>query len=57
VFATEPLAETSALWSMPTVIVTPHSSGASNRTGERAAAIFIDLLGRHAAGDELTPAR
>jgi len=57
VFAAEPLAETSALWSMPNVIVTPHSSGASNRTTERAAAIFIDLLGRHAAGEELTPAR
>ncbi len=57
VFATEPLDRSSALWSLPNVIITPHSSGASTTTGRRAAQIFIDLLGRLMAGEELDRAR
>lgn len=57
VFATEPLEPSSPLWSLPNVIITPHSSGASTTTGRRAAEIFIDLLGRVMAGEELDRAR
>lgn len=41
VFATEPLPEDSPLWSMDNVLITPHSSGASQNSGLRAEEIFI----------------
>jgi phosphoglycerate dehydrogenase-like enzyme len=53
VFTVEPLPETSPLWSMPNVIVTPHNSGVSPLNMERAMAIFIDNLGRFVAGKPL----
>jgi D-2-hydroxyacid dehydrogenase (NADP+) len=53
VFATEPLPADSPLWDLPNVIVTPHSSGASERSHERAIDIFIDNLARFRAGDPL----
>jgi D-2-hydroxyacid dehydrogenase (NADP+) len=49
----EPLASDSPLWDLPNVILTPHSSGASERSNERAIGIFLDNLGRYVAGDEL----
>jgi phosphoglycerate dehydrogenase-like enzyme len=53
VFTVEPLPETSPLWSMPNVIVTPHNSGVSPLNMERAMAIFIDNLARFVAGKPL----
>jgi len=49
VFDTEPLPESSPLWTLPNVIVTPHNSGVSPLNMERAMAIFIDNLGRYVA--------
>jgi phosphoglycerate dehydrogenase-like enzyme len=53
VFATEPLPAESPLWTLPNVIVTPHASGDTDRSDQRAIDIFFDNLRRHAAGDEL----
>lgn len=49
----EPLPAESALWRLPNVIVTPHSSWASTRFAERGAALFLDNLGRYLAGAPL----
>jgi phosphoglycerate dehydrogenase-like enzyme len=49
----EPLPAESELWRLPNVIVTPHSSWASARFGERAAALFLDNLGRFLTGAPL----
>jgi D-2-hydroxyacid dehydrogenase (NADP+) len=53
VFTNEPLEAESPLWDMPNVIVTPHSSGTTQRTHERANDIFVDNLARRAAGQPL----
>ena len=53
VFTVEPLPETSPLWSMPNVIVTPHNSGVSPLNMERAMGIFTDNLARFVAGKPL----
>lgn len=47
VFATEPLPDDSPLWSMPNVIVTPHSSGASTSAGLRSEKIFVENMKRY----------
>jgi phosphoglycerate dehydrogenase-like enzyme len=46
VFAHEPLPADSPLWSLPNVIVTPHSAGHSDGNEARVAAIFLDNLRR-----------
>ncbi|WP_426388970.1 D-2-hydroxyacid dehydrogenase [Variovorax sp. R-27] len=46
VFAHEPLPVDSPLWSLPNVIVTPHSAGHSDGNEARVAAIFLDNLRR-----------
>lgn len=53
VFATEPLPADSPLWSMPNVIVTPHSSGASTSAGLRSEKIFVNNLERYLANEPL----
>jgi phosphoglycerate dehydrogenase-like enzyme len=53
VFTVEPLPETSPLWDMPNVVVTPHNSGFSPLNMERSMSIFLDNLGRFAAGKKL----
>jgi D-2-hydroxyacid dehydrogenase (NADP+) len=53
VFTVEPLPETSTLWDLPNVVVTPHNSGPSPLNMERAMAIFLDNLDRFAQGREL----
>jgi phosphoglycerate dehydrogenase-like enzyme len=53
VFAVEPLPADSALWDLPNVLITPHSSGATKLSGDRAAAVFADNLGRFVGGDTL----
>ncbi|MGJ7531949.1 MULTISPECIES: D-2-hydroxyacid dehydrogenase [unclassified Variovorax] len=46
VFAHEPLPADSPLWSLPNVIVTPHTAGHSDGNETRVAAIFLDNLRR-----------
>jgi phosphoglycerate dehydrogenase-like enzyme len=53
VFATEPLPVDSALWDMPNVIITPHTSGETALADRRVEALFIDNLGRWARGEPL----
>jgi D-2-hydroxyacid dehydrogenase (NADP+) len=53
VFATEPLPDDSPLWDLENVIVTPHSSGSSLRSNERAVDVFVENLGRFVAGTPL----
>lgn len=53
VFTWEPLPETSPLWAMPNVVITPHNSGNSPLNMERAMAIFCDNLTRLVAGKPL----
>lgn len=42
----EPLPSESPLWTMPNVIISPHSSAASTRLTERMAELFLDNLDR-----------
>ena len=49
----EPPPPDSALWTLPNVILTPHSSWASNRFLARAAELFLDNLERYRAGRQL----
>jgi phosphoglycerate dehydrogenase-like enzyme len=53
VFTPEPLPADDALWDLPNVIVTPHSSGTSDGTAHRAALIFLDNLARITTDREL----
>jgi phosphoglycerate dehydrogenase-like enzyme len=53
VFETEPLSTDSPLWGMDNVIITPHSSGASQSSGLRAEEIFIENLAAYMAGTSL----
>ena len=53
VFETEPLPESSALWDMPNVILTPHISGASRPYRRRAFEILAENLRRYVAGETL----
>lgn len=53
VFETEPLPEDDPLWSLPNVIVTPHSSGTSPGNFHRASEIFVENVGRYVRGEPL----
>ncbi|HYC01109.1 MAG TPA: D-2-hydroxyacid dehydrogenase [Candidatus Limnocylindrales bacterium] len=53
VFAEEPLPESSPLWTMPNVIVTPHASGRSLQSNDRATEIFLDNLARYLRDEPL----
>ena len=53
VFEHEPLPGHSALWSLPNVMVTPHSAGPSAGNAARTAAIFLDNLQRWVQGQPL----
>jgi phosphoglycerate dehydrogenase-like enzyme len=50
VFAHEPLAPDSPLWDLPNVIATPHSAGFSDANERHVDRMFLDHLGRFAAG-------
>lgn len=54
VFETEPLPESSPLWKMENVIITPHTAGDTPHYTDRALAIFLDNLRRYRAGEPLT---
>jgi phosphoglycerate dehydrogenase-like enzyme len=53
VFATEPLAEDSPLWTLPNVLVTPHAAALSARENERIVELFVDNLRRYLDGRPL----
>jgi phosphoglycerate dehydrogenase-like enzyme len=53
VFAVEPLPETSPLWDMPNVFITPHNSGVSPSNMERAMSMFVENLARYVQGKPL----
>ena len=49
----EPLAESSPLWSMPNVIITPHVAGQSARRADDITDFFCGNLSRHLRGEPL----
>lgn len=53
VFEHEPLPETSPLWSLPNVIVTPHVAASTPMTHHHAAELFVENLGRWVRGEAL----
>lgn len=53
VFEHEPLAETSPLWEMPNVIITPHVAAISPYYLDRAIKLFADNLTRYIHGSEM----
>jgi phosphoglycerate dehydrogenase-like enzyme len=53
VFATEPLPESSPLWEMPNVLVSPHMSGDAAGWRDRLVELFVDNLGRYRDGRAL----
>ena len=57
VFQVEPLPQESPLWSMPNVLINPHSASTAYAENERITDIFVDNLRHFLAGryDEMTP--
>ena len=53
VFDPEPLPAGDALWDLPNVIISPHTSGSSDSTTARVAEIFLDNLGRFVRDEPL----
>lgn len=53
VFNEEPLPEDSPLYSTPNLIVTPHTSWASDRVADRSLELFVENLHRFARGEPL----
>jgi phosphoglycerate dehydrogenase-like enzyme len=53
VFDPEPLPPDDALWDLPNVIISPHTSGSSDATTARVAEIFFDNLGRFVRGEPM----
>ena len=53
VFATEPLPDSSPLWPLPNVLVTPHAAALSARENERIVELFVDNLRRYLDGRPL----
>ena len=49
----EPLPSESPLWTLPNLVLTPHSSWASQRVMARAADLFLDNLDRWVSGRPL----
>jgi phosphoglycerate dehydrogenase-like enzyme len=53
VFVEEPLPESSPLWAMPNVLITPHVSGSNPHYHQRATDLFRDNLARYLLGEPL----
>lgn len=53
VFAEEPLSPESPLYRTPNLVITPHTSWASDRVIERSVDLFVENLRRHQAGEPL----
>ncbi|MEN6480687.1 MAG: D-2-hydroxyacid dehydrogenase [Anaerolineaceae bacterium] len=53
VFKEEPLPQSSPLWKLPNVILSPHIAGASKYYNDRASDLFKENLRRYCAGSQL----
>ena len=53
VFSEEPLPDDSPLYGTPNLVITPHTSWASDRVAERTVELFVENLRRDAAGEPL----
>ena len=53
VFATEPLPADSPLWTLPNVIITPHTSGTTDRSRHRSVDQFVENFRRWSCGETL----
>jgi phosphoglycerate dehydrogenase-like enzyme len=53
VFETEPLPADSPLWTLPNVLITPHTAGITPHYYARAAALFAENLKRYLRGERL----
>lgn len=53
VFSREPLPSSSALWTRPNVILSPHTAALSPRENERIVELFVENLGRYQRGAPL----
>jgi phosphoglycerate dehydrogenase-like enzyme len=53
VYPVEPLPESSPLWDLPNVILSPHVGGTSGQYLERAADLFAENLRRYVANEPL----
>jgi phosphoglycerate dehydrogenase-like enzyme len=53
VFEEEPLPPTSPFWSMPNVLVSPHSASTSDRENARLTDLFCENLRRFLGGEPL----
>ena len=53
VFTDEPLPQDSPFWTLPNVLITPHTSGFRPDHWDAATALFSDNLRRYEAGTEL----
>jgi phosphoglycerate dehydrogenase-like enzyme len=53
VFEQEPLPESSPLWQMPNVLITPHVSGSNPHYDRRVTDLFLDNLTRYLRGEPL----
>jgi phosphoglycerate dehydrogenase-like enzyme len=53
VFPVEPLPQSSPLWELPNLILSPHVAGTSGLYLERAAELFAENLRRYLANEEL----
>jgi len=53
VFSEEPLSPESPLYRIPNLVITPHTSWASNRVAERTVDLFVENLRRDRAGEPL----
>jgi phosphoglycerate dehydrogenase-like enzyme len=52
-FAREPLPADSPLWTLPNVVITPHTSNSSPKVRERTLALFVENVRRYKAGEPL----
>jgi D-2-hydroxyacid dehydrogenase (NADP+) len=53
VFSQEPLPESSELWTLSNVLITPHAAGSSPRDVERCLNIFLENIGRFVKGQPM----
>ena len=53
VFATEPLPDSSPLWTLPNVVMTPHVSAVTRAFWRRETDLILENLRRYLAGEEL----
>jgi phosphoglycerate dehydrogenase-like enzyme len=53
VFSEEPLSPDSPLYTTPNVVITPHTSWASDRVAERTVDLFVENLRRFRSGEPM----